>query len=73
MRAPKVIAAHWERREHGDSEATEAIRDLVETATVFRDPTGTGGVVEIVGRLNALIGEEAYPNWVKAKGHVCSW
>jgi hypothetical protein len=50
----------------GDSEATEAIRDLVETVTVFRDPASPGGVaVEIAGRLNALIGEEAYPNRVK--------
>jgi hypothetical protein len=50
----------------GDSEATEAIRDLVETVIVFRDPASPGGVaVEIAGRLNALIGEEAYPNRVK--------
>jgi hypothetical protein len=41
----------------GDSEATEAIRDLVETVTVFRDPSRPGGVtVEIAGRLNALLG-----------------
>jgi site-specific DNA recombinase len=50
----------------GDSEATEAIRDLVEKVTVFRNPASPGGVaVEIAGRLNALIGEEAYPNRVK--------
>jgi site-specific DNA recombinase len=50
----------------GDTEATEAIRDLVETVTVFKDPARPGGVaVEITGRLNALIGEEAYPNRVK--------
>jgi site-specific DNA recombinase len=50
----------------GDAEAAEAIRDLVETVTVFRDLTSPGGVaVEIAGRLNALLGQEAYPNRVK--------
>ena len=50
----------------GDGEAAEAIRDLVETVTVFRDPGRLGGVtVEIAGRLNALLGEMAYPNRVK--------
>lgn len=50
----------------GDAEAAEAIRDLVETVTVFRDPTRLGGVaVEIAGRLNALLGQDAYPNRVK--------
>jgi site-specific DNA recombinase len=45
----------------GDSEAAEAVRDLVETVTVFRDQSRPGGVaVEIVGRLNALLGEPAY-------------
>jgi len=50
----------------GDSDAAEAIRDLVETVTVFRDPARPGGVlVEIAGRLNALLGENAYPNKVR--------
>jgi site-specific DNA recombinase len=50
----------------GDSEGAEAIRDLVETVTVFRDPSHPGGVtVEIVGRLNALLGEQAYPHNVQ--------
>jgi site-specific DNA recombinase len=50
----------------GDLECSEAIRDLVETVTVFRDPSRPGGVeVEIVGRLTALLGEKAYPNGVK--------
>jgi site-specific DNA recombinase len=50
----------------GDSEAAEAIRDLVETVTVFRDPSHLGGVtVEIAGRLNALLGEQAYPHNVR--------
>ena len=49
-----------------DAEAVGAIRDLVETVTVFRDPARSGGVaVEIAGRLNALLGQEAYPNRVK--------
>jgi len=50
----------------GDSEAAVAIRDLVETVTVFRNPSRQGGVtVEIVGRLNALLGEQAYPHNVR--------
>jgi site-specific DNA recombinase len=50
----------------GDSEAAEAIRDLVETVTAFRNPSHPGGVtVEIVGRLNALLGEQAYPHNVR--------
>jgi len=50
----------------GDAEAADAIRDLVETVTVFRDLVRPGGVaVEIAGRLNALLGQEAYPNRVK--------
>ena len=47
----------------GDAEAAEAIRDLVETVTVFRDPARVA--VEIAARLNALLGQEAYPNRVK--------
>ena len=50
----------------GDSEAAEAVRDLVETVTVFRNPSHPGGVtVEIVGRLNALLGEQAYPKNIR--------
>ena len=50
----------------GDSECAEAIRDLVETVTVFRDTSRPGGVeVEIVGRLTALLGKKAYPNGVR--------
>ena len=50
----------------GDSEAAEAVRDLVDTVTVFRNPSHPGGVtVEIVGRLNALLGEQAYPKNIR--------
>jgi site-specific DNA recombinase len=50
----------------GDGEAAEAIRDLVETVTVFRDPERPGGVsVEVAGRLNALLGDSAFPNRVR--------
>ncbi|MGJ5132309.1 hypothetical protein [Bradyrhizobium oligotrophicum] len=50
----------------GDTEAAEAIRDLVETVTVSRDDRRPGGVcVEIAGRLNSPIGGEAYPSRVK--------
>src|SRR5262245_6631616 len=44
----------------GDSECAEAMRDLVNTVTVFRDTAKSGGVkVEIVGRLTALLTYEA--------------
>jgi site-specific DNA recombinase len=47
-------------------EAAQAIRDLVETVTVLRDRSRPGGVaVEIAGRLNALLGDQAYPNKVR--------
>jgi site-specific DNA recombinase len=50
----------------GDSEAAEAIRDHVEKVMVFCNPSHPGGVtVEIVGRLNALLGEQAYPHGVR--------
>ncbi|TGQ32437.1 recombinase family protein [Mesorhizobium sp. M00.F.Ca.ET.216.01.1.1] len=50
----------------GDSESAEAMRDLIETVTVFRDPLRIGGIeVEIAGRLTALLGENAFPNGVK--------
>jgi site-specific DNA recombinase len=50
----------------GDSEATEAIRDLVETVTVFRDPSRPGGItVEIAGRLTALLNEPVFPTNVR--------
>jgi site-specific DNA recombinase len=74
---PAVLARYEQQLAHlqdalskgvnaGDSEAAEAIRDLVETVTVFRNPSHPGGVtVEIVGRLNALLGEQAYPHNVR--------
>lgn len=47
----------------GDQEASAAIRDLVDTVTIRPDSHRRGGVeVEISGRLNALLGDEAYPN-----------
>jgi site-specific DNA recombinase len=50
----------------GDLDAAEAMMELIETVTVFRDTSRLGGVaVEIVGRLNALLGKTAYPNGVK--------
>ncbi|CCV15958.1 hypothetical protein MESS4_830178 [Mesorhizobium sp. STM 4661] len=53
----------------GDAESAEAMRDLIETVTVFRDPLKIGGIeVEIAGRLTALLGENAFPNGVKAVG-----
>lgn len=53
----------------GDSESAEAMRDLIETVTVFRDLSRIGGIeVEIAGRLTALLGEGAFPHGVKGVG-----
>jgi site-specific DNA recombinase len=42
------------------------MRDLIQSVKVFRDKTKLGGViVEITGRLNSLLGENAYPNKLK--------
>jgi site-specific DNA recombinase len=50
----------------GDSEGAEAIRDLLETVRVDRDPSRPGGVeVEIAGCLTALLSKAAFPNRVK--------
>ncbi|WP_227287915.1 recombinase family protein [Boseongicola sp. H5] len=50
----------------GDTEAAQAMRDLVDTVTVSRDPSRTGGVeVDIAGRLNHLLGPKAFPQGVK--------
>jgi hypothetical protein len=50
-------------------ESAEAMRDLIETVKVFRDPSRIGGVeVEIAGRLTALLGEGAFPHGVKGVG-----
>ena len=50
----------------GDSEAAEAIRELVETVTLFRNRSHPGEVtVEVAGRLNALLGEQACPHNVQ--------
>lgn len=50
----------------GDRECAEAIRGLVETVTVYRDPSEPGAVeIEIAGRLNSILGDRAYPNGVK--------
>jgi len=51
----------------GDTEAARAMRELVDTVTVSRDPNRQGGVeVEIAGRLNHLLGPEAFPQGVRA-------
>ena len=40
--------------------------EIVQTVKVFRDSSKPSGVlVEITGRLNALLGDKAYPNNVK--------
>ena len=55
------------------TEAADAIRDLVETITVCRDPARPGGMaVEIAGRPNAPLGQEAYPNHFLLFGPHCN-
>jgi site-specific DNA recombinase len=70
---PEVLARHEQQLVHlqnalskdidaGDSDAAEAIRELVETVTVFRDASRPGGItVEIADRLNALRGNMPIP------------
>ncbi len=51
----------------GDTEAARAMRELVDTVTVSRDPNRKGGVeVDIAGHLNHLLGPEAFPQGVRA-------
>ena len=53
----------------GDTECSKAIRDLVETVTVFRDGARPGGVrAKIAGRLTAVLGEQAFPNRLMSVG-----
>ena len=46
----------------GDQKLVAAIRELVDTVTVRRHPTSRRVQVEIIGRLNALLGDQAFPN-----------
>jgi hypothetical protein len=41
---------------------------LVETVTVYRDDSRPGVQVEITGRLNSLLGDQAFPNGIRAMG-----
>jgi site-specific DNA recombinase len=53
----------------GDHDGFAAVRELIESVIVQRDPARQGGVqVTITGRLNAVLGEKAYPNGVCGKG-----
>ncbi|WP_366914859.1 recombinase family protein [Hyphomonas sp.] len=46
----------------GDPEASQALRDLVETVTVRPGNVKGDVAIEIVGRLNALLGDYGFPN-----------
>jgi hypothetical protein len=51
----------------GDAEGGHVMRELIESVTVRPDESRAGGVMlEITGRLNALLGESAYPNGLRA-------
>ena len=55
--------------QRGDAEGAQAIRDLIDTVTVHRDRSKPGGVeVVIAGRLNALLGDAAFPNGIRRSG-----
>jgi site-specific DNA recombinase len=55
--------------EAGDEDGAAALRELIEAVKVERDAERPGGVrVTIIGRLNALLGEEHFPNGVCGKG-----
>ncbi|MFC6489613.1 hypothetical protein [Nitratireductor sp. GCM10026969] len=49
----------------GDQECAKAIRELIETVTVYRDPSQQPGAVEIkiAGRLNSILGRARLPQW----------
>ena len=50
----------------GDRECAEALRDLIETVTVYRDPSSPGAVeIEVKGKLSALVSSPAYPEGIK--------
>jgi site-specific DNA recombinase len=49
----------------GDSEAAEAIRDLVETRRFSEIPLIQAGSQLRLSRLNALLGEQAYPHNIR--------
>jgi hypothetical protein len=53
--------------EAGDRKLADAIGDLVETVTVRRK-SDRGVEVEIAGRLNALLGDQAFPNGRRFSG-----
>lgn len=51
----------------GDTEAVQAMRELIDTGTVSRDPSRKGSAeVEIAGRLTRLLGPKAFPQGVSA-------
>lgn len=50
----------------GDAAGAEALRELVDTVTVRRE--GSRVFVTIAGRLNALLGDKAFPNGIRSSG-----
>jgi site-specific DNA recombinase len=55
--------------EAGDEDGAAALRELIEAVKVERNASRPGGLkVTIVGRLNALLGDEHFPNGVCGKG-----
>ena len=53
----------------GDADAAEALRDLVESATVYRAAHRPHGLeIVIAGRLNALLGDGVFPDGLRAVG-----
>lgn len=54
----------------GDPEARGALRELVEKVTIHPDDTRRGGfMIEVSGRMAAILGEEAFPNRLRRQGY----
>ena len=52
----------------GDHDGAVALREMIESVVVARDPAHPGGIhITITGRLVAVLGEQAYPNGVCGK------
>src|SRR5262249_33211155 len=75
---PKVLSRYEEQLCHlqealaaslesGDTEGANIMRELIESVTVYPHETKPGGVIiELKGKLNALLGDRAYPNGLRA-------
>jgi hypothetical protein len=67
LRSPKSTARPKSLTKMKRPASDPAMRELVQTVTVHRDPSKPGGVeILITGRLNALLGENAFPSGIRS-------